>query len=123
MGMNMIAHGKPTEALCKAEDQMFCENWTDSEGRPAGGVSFGPGFTISWQNGPLGTGKDRLPPNGAFVETVIRAVVHRMQHYQHSPFRCEHNAIVISHLEAALLACRQRTYDREQRNVEGTHEL
>jgi len=45
----------------------FSEHWRDDKGRPAGGVSSGRGFAISWQNGPLGRGNERRDPNGAFV--------------------------------------------------------
>jgi hypothetical protein len=29
----------------------FSEHWRDAQGRPAGGVATGRGFTISWQKG------------------------------------------------------------------------
>ena len=51
----------------------FEEHWSDKDGNPAGGVSSGRGFAISWQNGPLGRGVERREPNGAFVEDVIAA--------------------------------------------------
>ena len=57
---------------------------------PAGGVSTGRGFTISWQNGPLGRGNTRQEPNGAFVEDVIQAVIERIEFYQHH-FPCQEN--------------------------------
>ena len=46
----------------------ICENYFDANGMPEGGAAFGPGFAISWQRGPLGTGVDRKDPNGAFVD-------------------------------------------------------
>ena len=42
---------------------LYQEHWSDHKKRPAGGVTTGRGFTISWQNGPLGRGKDRIEPN------------------------------------------------------------
>ena len=37
-----------------AAQGFFDQHWLDMDGNPAGGVSTGKGFTISWQNGPLG---------------------------------------------------------------------
>ena len=68
----------------KDEARSLEEHWTDSDGNPTGGVSSGRGFTISWQNGPLGRGEDRVEPNGAFVEDVIAAVIGRRR-YRPSP--------------------------------------
>lgn len=94
----------------------------DKDGRPSGGVTVGRGFTIAWQDGPLGTGEDRIEPNGAFVEDVITAAIGRMEHYQASEFNCDLNAEALRHLVAARDALRSRTADREDRGVEGTHE-
>lgn len=99
----------------------FEQHWSDDKDRPAGGVSSGRGFTISWQNGPLGIGPDRKEPNGAFVEDVIAAVVGRIEFYQRSEFACDANATAVLHMRAAALALDARTKDREARQVEGTH--
>jgi len=56
----------------------FSEQWMDADGNPAGGVTTGMGFTISWQNGPLGRDENRKIPNGAFVENIIRAASDRL---------------------------------------------
>ena len=42
-------------------------HFSDGNGNPAGGTTYGNGFAIGWQNGPLGRGPDRIEPNGAFV--------------------------------------------------------
>lgn len=97
------------------------ENWTDAAGSPAGGNCFGPGFAIGWQNGPLGRGDDRLPPNGAFVEDVILAAQQRLEFYQRSRFACDENQEAIAHLGCALEALGRRTARREAAGVEGTH--
>ena len=97
------------------------EHWIDPDGNPAGGISEGTGFTISWQNSPLGKGAERRAPNGAFVENVIRAVRGRLQFYQRSEFECAENTLAISHLELALAALDQRTVRREKAGVGGTH--
>ena len=98
------------------------EHWNDADGNPAGGTTSGTGFTIGWQNGPLGRGPDRVEPNGAFVEDVIDACADRIRYYQESRFACERNANALMHLEAALAELDARTKDREKRSVEGTHE-
>ncbi len=98
-------------------------HWTDADGTPAGGTTQGRGFTIAWQNGPLGRGADRKEPNGAFVEDVIKAAIDRLEHYQASRFACNHNAIALSFLKSALSTLNDRTRDRESRQVEGTAEV
>lgn len=99
----------------------FSEHWSDAQGRPAGGMTSGRGFTISWQNGPLGRGLERRQPNGAFVEDIIDAVRERIEFYQKSEFACMDNEMAIRHLEAALAVLDERTKRREERAVEGTH--
>ena len=98
------------------------EHWTDDQGRPAGGVTEGTGFTISWQNGPLGRGAERREPNGAFVEHVIEAAIGRIMFYQGSEFASDYNAEALHYLLKALAALNLRTQNREIRKVEGTHE-
>lgn len=93
----------------------------DADGNPAGGMTYGCGFHIQWQNGPLGRGAERREPNGAFVENVIRAAADRIGYYQASRFACEENAEALRHLELALEALERRTASREARGVEGTH--
>jgi hypothetical protein len=93
----------------------------DEDGAPRGGRTAGLGLLIHWQNGPLGRGPDRQPPNGAFVETVIQAAIGRLQHYQGTRFACRENARAITSLEEALAWLHVRTGDREARQVEGTH--
>ena len=102
--------------------QVFCENWTDAEGNPAGGVASGRGFAISWQNGPLGRGEERREPNGAFVEDVIKAVINRLAFYQNGNFACVANDLALNYLRTAYEALRLRTEEREARGVEGTHQ-
>lgn len=97
--------------------------FSDSNGNPAGGSTYGDGFSISWQNGPLGAPDDpeRKEPNGAFVETVIAAAKDRIEFYQRSKFASEDNAEAIDFLNEALTALNRRTLSRLARNVEGTH--
>jgi len=96
-------------------------HWKDANSNPAGGCTYGTGFTISWQNGPLGTGADRKEPNGAFVEDVIVAALDRLNFYQDSKFNCKENADAIIALNEALQRLNDRTSKRTIRQVEGTH--
>lgn len=97
------------------------EHRNDENGNPTGGETNGTGITIFWQDGPLGRGKDRVEPNGAFVEGVIAAAIGRLEFFQASAFKCRENAIALTHLETALLWLQKRTMEREAREVEGTH--
>lgn len=99
----------------------FSDQWQDANEAPAGGVTCGKGFCISWQNGPLGRGEARREPNGAFVETIIAAARDRLEFYQKSQFACKANADAIHHLSVALESLNNRTKSREARQVEGTH--
>lgn len=96
----------------------FSEHWNDANENPGGGITSSRGLTISWQNGTL----DK-EPNGAFVEDVIGAAIDRLKYYQQSKFTCEANAHAIIFLESALESLHSRTKDRENRGVEGTHQL
>lgn len=101
----------------------YSDQWLDEDGNPAGGVSCGKGFCISWQNGPLGRGAERKEPNGAFVETIIDAARKRLDFYQSGKFACKENELAIHYLNLALYALNKRTEERERREVEGTHAL
>lgn len=93
----------------------------DGGGRPEGGHTFGVGFAIAWQRGPLGRGEGRIPPNGAFVEDIIAAAADRIAFYQDSEFACQENADALEHLNKALAILDERTKAREAQRVEGTH--
>jgi len=97
------------------------EHWNDADDNPAGGTTFGTGFAIGWQNGPLGRDEGREEPNGAFVEDIIAAAADRIRYYQQSKFACAENATALDHLNEALEVLDKRTKDREAREVEGTH--
>lgn len=99
----------------------MAKNTVDANGNPTGGEVRGVGLVIDWQDGPLGRGGDRKEPNGAFCETVIAAVVQRIEFYQQSKFRCRENALAITKLEEALHWLNWRTQRRENAGVEGTH--
>ena len=96
----------------------------DANGNPTGGSTVGTGIGIEWQSGPLGRGTERQEPNGAFVEGVIQAAIGRLNFYQTAnggKFKCRQNALAITKLEEALHWLDDRTREREERTVEGTH--
>ena len=97
------------------------EHWDDANGNPCGGNTFGNGFAIGWQHGPLGRGTERKEPNGAFVEDVLAAVIDRIEYYQRGKFASTFNEAALRHLRDAATALNNRTKDRETRSVEGTH--
>ena len=97
------------------------ENHLDHDMNPAGGFVEGTGLRIDWQDDPLGRREERIEPNGAFVETVIAAVVTRIRFYQAGKFKCRENALAITHLEEALHWLNHRTMRRKVAGVEGTH--
>lgn len=100
---------------------MISNHFIDADDNPAGGTTFGNGFAIGWQHGPLGRDADRLPANGAFVEDIIKAAIDRLAFYQNSKFASDYNARALVALEAAVDILNARTADREARLVEGTH--
>lgn len=95
----------------------------DKEKNPAGGTSTGVGYRVDWQNGPLGRGEDRKPQNGAFVEDIILVAISRVEFYQRTKFNHPQNAETLKHLRAAFASMQKRTAEREERGVEGTHEV
>ena len=108
-------------------DQPFdtIENSVDRDGNPAGGLVVAQGLLINWQDGPLGRGEERKEPNGAFVETVLRAALQRIEWYQvqgDGKFACVENRWAIDCIDQALIHLSIRTKGREDRGVEGTHE-
>lgn len=98
-------------------------HFNDAHDRPEGGQTFGQGFAIAWQRGPLGRDEQRIPANGAFVEDIIQAAIGRLEFYQASEFSCQENAAALDHLYSAAHVLDQRTKAREARGVEGTHKV
>ena len=74
---------------------------------------------IHFQQGPI----KEFGVNGVANEDLLLMVATRLQMFQDSPYKCRENAIAITKLEEAVMWLRKRTMDREERNVEGTHEV
>ena len=97
-------------------------HFSDDNGNPAGGGTYGEGFAITWQNGPTREqGSDDPVRNGAFVEEVLLACRDRIDYYQQSKFACNENAQASEYIDAALASLAERTAKREERGVEGTN--
>lgn len=68
---------------------------------------------------PVNTGTElRTVNDGTTNEAVLEVLIDRIQ-YLNSKFSSRENAIVITHLETALLWLEKRTRDRVKRGVEG----
>lgn len=74
---------------------------------------------IHFQEGPI----KECGVNGVCNEDLINMVLCRLEHFQKSEFKCRENALAITALEESLLWLRKRTMARENRGVEGTHEV
>ena len=100
----------------------------DVDGNPAGGyaadgnMSDGYRMHIHWQNGPVNREAGEKP-NGAFVEDVLEVCKRRLEFYQQSRFSSADNAEAIEHIETAIRALDRRRQDREERGVQGKHEV
>lgn len=102
------------------ESNIYSQHFDDENGNPAGGITYGHGFTIAWQNGPLLEAKGGR--NGAFVEDIILAAIDRFEYYQSGRFSCEENEEALMHLSLALNAMRKRLARRNKAGIEGTHQ-
>lgn len=78
-------------------------------GEPLGDVKF--------QNGPI----KEAGVNGVMNEDLIAIVIDRMRGFQSGDYKCRDNALALTKLEEALMWLRNRTNEREDRGVEGTH--
>lgn len=125
---DVISRKQSTQDIIKTKhltvdyaDGMEVVNETDGDGNPAGGGVDGCGIWINWQNGPLDR-EAKLPPDGAFIEDVVYAIILRLEFYQNSKFVCDENAVALNHMRLALSAMLRRRDDRLKRGVLGKHE-
>lgn len=73
---------------------------------------------VQFQNGPI----KETGFNGISNEALLAIVEDRLVGFQNGPFRCRENALVLTHLQTAMMWLHKRTRDRMARGVEGTHE-
>lgn len=50
-------------------------HFLDNNEIPAGGQTFGRGFSIAWQNGPIVVDGTKAEPNGAFVRKLLKPLL------------------------------------------------
>lgn len=105
----------------KTDRDFFSSNWEDEDGNHQGGQSFGSGFSISWQRGPMPEG-DLKHQNGALLITVLSALIEQLRYYQSGKFYCEENAKALDHLMAARHYLDSRKERRKEQGVLGTSE-
>ncbi|KKN29381.1 hypothetical protein LCGC14_0844550 [marine sediment metagenome] len=74
---------------------------------------------LSFQKGPI----KECGLNGIQDEDLIVIIMDRLKGFQSGKYACEENSEAYVLLGNALAALRKRTDVREQRGVEGTHEI
>lgn len=82
-----------------------------------------PGQILQFiEKAPITEGSPELRTvnDGTTNEDVLRVLIDRLGTMQ-AKFPCRENAIVVTHLETALLWLEKRTADRKARGVEGKH--
>jgi hypothetical protein len=112
---------------------MFNQNWLTPEGNHDGGVSFGFGYAIAWQRGPVQEEEDRdieagqVPKNngrnGAFLIEVLKACRHQLSIYQNGKFACEENDKALSALDACIELLEMRRDRRKEEGKLGTTQV
>jgi hypothetical protein len=103
--------------------EISSSHFTDGNRVPCGGTTYGQGFCIGWQNGPLlGLDGERIDANGAFVEDILVAAQGRIEHYQQTRFACTENALALEYIRLALDCLESRTKRRQAAGVEGSHQ-
>lgn len=105
-------------------DKFIDAHFHDENGKPAGGISSGPGYAIAWQNGPCPIEPDGSQPkrNGAFLIEVLEAGAKRLEFYQDGEFACEENADALANLQSAIQRLCTRRGRRKDTGTLGTHE-
>jgi hypothetical protein len=73
---------------------------------------------ILFQNGPI----NEVGVNGITQEALIAICIDRLESFQAGPYACHANQKALEHLQEAKMWLQQRTLDRMQRGVEGTHQ-
>lgn len=71
---------------------------------------------ISFQKGGIA----EAGVNGLTQEALLAIVIDRLRSFQQGPYPCEENQIALDHCERALNTLHKRTWDRIDREVEGT---
>lgn len=83
-----------------------------------GGVAIPTSTFIAFQNGAI----PEAGVNGLTQEALLAILIDRLRCFQAGPFSCRENAIALTKLEEAQMWLLQRTRNRMDRGVEGTHQ-
>lgn len=75
--------------------------------------------SIVFQNGPIG----EVGTNGLTQEALLAIVIDRLESFQNGPYACTENADALKSTRDALAFLQERTNNRVERGVEGTHEV
>lgn len=86
--------------------------WTARHGQPA------EHSTILFQNGPI----KEVGTNGVTHEALLAILIDRLQCFQAGPYANEYNESALESLHRAQRCLLNRTKERTERGVEGTHE-
>ena len=73
---------------------------------------------IHFQEGPI----KEHGVNGITQEALLAITIDRLRSFQAGSFSCRENAIVLTHIEEALMWLQRRTVARIKRGVEGTNQ-
>jgi hypothetical protein len=74
---------------------------------------------ISFQDGPI----KEVGTNGITHEALLAILIDRLESFQRGAYACPENAATIFYLRTALDMLHARTKLRDERGVEGTHEV
>ncbi len=72
---------------------------------------------LLFQNGPIA----EAGVNGITHEALLAVLIDRLQGFQKGPYAGRENAVALTKLQEAQMWLQQRTLQRMQRGVEGTH--
>lgn len=75
--------------------------------------------TLSFQDGPI----KEVGTNGITHEVLLAIIIDRLEGFQAGQWSSPENAEALEHARACLEALNKRTRLREDRGVEGTHEV
>lgn len=95
----------------------------DTSSNPSAEVPRGPETRcqILFQNGPIN--EDGNGTNGIQHEALLAILIDRLRGFQSGPYACYENAQALAHCEKALGVMMDRTRERMNRGVEGTHKV
>lgn len=74
---------------------------------------------IHFQEGPI----KECGVNGVMNEDLLLMVLERLYGFQKSEYKCRENAVAITKIEEAVMWLGKRTVGREQKGIEGTHQV